>query len=195
MTVYRRADQPCPLCDCPPHEWCGQECDRVKAVPVPSPDASAREPVARALSRYRGNENWWRTRLEEADAILAAIAPRDSGSRAKRQDPEEGLGPKDGRAASEGGTHIGRIVEGLTQAEKRYVLATTEIPRAACFIAYEAMPRGEFQTGSVVAMFAKRQKALFEVSGISGANEVRKYRLTELGKSVRTYLESMEGGR
>jgi hypothetical protein len=33
---------------------------------------------------------------------------RDSGSRAERHDPEEGLGPKDGRAASEGGIAQGQ---------------------------------------------------------------------------------------
>jgi hypothetical protein len=32
----RRADQPCPVCDCPPHEWCAQECGRVREVPVPA---------------------------------------------------------------------------------------------------------------------------------------------------------------
>jgi hypothetical protein len=37
----RRADQACPYCDCPPHEWCAQECPWVQEIPIPAPSRSA----------------------------------------------------------------------------------------------------------------------------------------------------------
>jgi hypothetical protein len=80
-------------------------------------------------------------------------------------------------------THIGRIVEGLTQAQQAFVM----------FLPADGSWR---ETGLYLVRHREKLRGFGQSGLVQGYyNETTRHRLTGLGKSVRTYLEIMEGGR
>jgi hypothetical protein len=114
-----------------------------------------------------------RDRSGEADETPQAAQPK---ARARA----EGIAQPQPTNPKTPNTHIGRIVEGLTEKRRWFVTS----------IVYDGWWRTDEETPRGIVGPLTNAGILERERGVIG----NMYRITELGKSVRTYLESMEGG-